>query len=205
MNKRNALKTLATGAVLACTLPVLTACTAESAKPSFNAIDLTGSKEYGQNFSMPDQHGQRRTMADFQGKVTLLFFGYTQCPDVCPTTLSDLVAVKQKLGAKADKLQVIFVSVDPARDKPEILKAYMANFDPSFLALRGSDEELATMAKDFKIHYKKVEGQTPETYTMDHTAGDLIFDPQGRLRLYSRYGTPVDTLAKDIELLIDGA
>ena len=100
---------------------------------------------------------------------------------------------------------MIFVSVDPARDKPEILQAYMANFDPSFLALRGSDEELATMAKDFKIHYKKVDGQTPETYTMDHTAGDLIFDPQGRLRLYSRYGTPVDALAKDIELLIDGA
>ena len=205
MNKRNALKTLAAGAMLASTVALMTACNSESAKPSFNAIDLTGSKEYGQNFSMPDQHGQRRTMADFQGKVTLLFFGYTQCPDVCPTTLSDLVAVKQKLGAKADKLQVIFVSVDPARDKPEILQAYMANFDPSFLALRGSDEELATMAKDFKIHYKKVDGLTPETYTMDHTAGDLIFDPQGRLRLYSRYGTPVDTLAKDIELLIDGA
>ena len=98
---------------------------------------------------MPDQNGQRRTMADFQGKVTLLFFGYTQCPDVCPTTLSDLAAVKQKLGAKGDKLQVVFVSVDPARDTSEVLKSYIANFDPSFLALRGSDEELAKMAKDF--------------------------------------------------------
>ena len=205
MNKRNALRLIAASALLAGATGVLTACKQEAPKASFNAIDLTGSKEYGQDFAMPDQNGQQRTMADFKGKATLLFFGYTQCPDVCPTTLADLAAAKQKLGAKGDKLQVIFVSVDPARDTPEILKAYMANFDPSFLALRGSDDELAKMAKDFKIYYKKVDGQTPTSYTMDHTAGDYIFDPQGRLRLYSRYGTPVDTLAKDIEALIDGA
>ena len=205
MNKRNALRLIAASALLAGATGVLTACKQEAPKASFNAIDLTGSKEYGQDFAMPDQNGQQRTMADFKGKATLLFFGYTQCPDVCPSTLADLVAAKQKLGAKGDKLQVIFVSVDPARDTPEILKAYMANFDPSFLALRGSDDELAKMAKDFKIYYKKVDGQTPTSYTMDHTAGDYIFDPQGRLRLYSRYGTPVDTLVKDIEALIDGA
>ena len=205
MNKRNALRLIAASALLAGATGVLTACKQEAPKASFNAIDLTGSKEYGQDFAMPDQNGQQRTMADFKGKATLLFFGYTQCPDVCPTTLADLAAAKQKLGAKGDKLQVIFVSVDPARDTPEILKAYMANFDPSFLALRGSDDELAKMAKDFKIYYKKVDGQTPASYTMDHTAGDYIFDPQGRLRLYSRYGTPVDTLVKDIEALIDGA
>lgn len=202
MNKRNALRWLAGSAVLASTAGVLTAC---KSKADFNAIDLTGSKEYGQDFSMPDQHGKRRSMADFKGKVVLVFFGFTQCPDVCPTTLGDLVAVKQKLGAKGDKLQVIFASVDPARDTPEILQAYLANFDPSFLALRGSDEETAKMAKDFKVYYKQVDGQTPGSYTMDHTAGDYIFDPEGRLRLYSRYGTPVDTLAKDIEQLIDGA
>ncbi|WP_394680891.1 SCO family protein [uncultured Comamonas sp.] len=202
MNKRNALRWLAGSAMLASTAGFLTAC---KSKADFNAIDLTGSKEYGQDFSMPDQHGQRRSMADFKGKVVLVFFGFTQCPDVCPTTLGDLAAVKQKLGAKGDKLQVIFASVDPARDTPEILQAYLANFDPSFLALRGSDEETAKMAKDFKVYYKRVEGQTPDSYTMDHTAGDYIFDPEGRLRLYSRYGTPVDTLAKDIEQLIDGA
>ncbi|MEJ5028661.1 SCO family protein [Comamonas sp. MYb69] len=202
MNKRNALRWLAGSAMLASTAGVLTAC---KSKADFNAIDLTGSKEYGQDFSMPDQHGQRRSMADFKGKVVLVFFGFTQCPDVCPTTLGDLAAVKQKLGAKGDKLQVIFASVDPSRDTPEILQAYLANFDPSFLALRGSDEETAKMAKDFKVYYKRVEGQTPGSYTMDHTAGDYIFDPEGRLRLYSRYGTPVDTLAKDIEQLIDGA
>ncbi|MEF9963929.1 MAG: SCO family protein [Comamonas sp.] len=202
MNKRNALRWLAGSAVLASMAGVLTAC---KSKADFNAIDLTGSKEYGQDFSMPDQHGKRRSMADFKGKVVLVFFGFTQCPDVCPTTLGDLAAVKQKLGAKGDKLQVIFASVDPARDTPEILQAYLANFDPSFLALRGSDEETAKMAKDFKVYYKRVEGQTPGSYTMDHTAGDYIFDPEGRLRLYSRYGTPVDTLAKDIEQLIDGA
>lgn len=202
MNKRNALRWLAGSAVLASTAGVLSAC---KSKADFNAIDLTGSKEYGQDFSMPDQHGQRRSMADFKGKVVLVFFGFTQCPDVCPTTLGDLAAVKQKLGAKGDKLQVIFASVDPSRDTPEILQAYLANFDPSFLALRGSDEETAKMAKDFKVYYKRVDGQTPGSYTMDHTAGDYIFDPEGRLRLYSRYGTPVDTLAKDIEQLIDGA
>ena len=202
MNKRNALRWLAGSAMLASTAGFLTAC---KSKADFNAIDLTGSKEYGQDFSMPDQHGQRRSMADFKGKVVLVFFGFTQCPDFCPTTLGDLAAVKQKLGAKGDKLQVIFASVDPARDTPEILQAYLANFDPSFLALRGSDEETAKMAKDFKVYYKRVEGQTPGSYTMDHTAGDYIFDPEGRLRLYSRYGTPVDTLAKDIEQLIDGA
>lgn len=202
MNKRNALRWLAGSAVLASTAGVLTAC---KSKADFNAIDLTGSKEYGQDFSMPDQHGKRRSMADFKGKVVLVFFGFTQCPDVCPTTLGDLVAVKQKLGAKGDKLQVIFASVDPSRDTPAILQAYLANFDPSFLALRGSDEETAKMAKDFKVYYKRVDGQTPGSYTMDHTAGDYIFDPEGRLRLYSRYGTPVDTLAKDIEQLIDGA
>ena len=202
MNKRNALKTLAAGSMLASTLALMTACNSESAKPSFNAIDLTGSKEYGQNFSMPDQHGQRRTMADFQGKVTLLFFGYTQCPDVCPTTLSDLAAVKQKLGAKGDKLQVVFVSVDPARDTPEMLKSYIANFDPSFLALRGSDEELAKMAKDFKIYYKKVDGKTPTSYTMDHSAGSYVYDTKGNVRLYYRYGSGVAALVSDIRLLL---
>ncbi len=205
MNKRNALRLIAASVLAAGAAAVLTACKPDQAKASFNAIDLTGSKEYAQDFAMPDQNGQQRTIADFKGKVTLLFFGYTQCPDVCPTTLSDLATVKQKLGAKGDQLQVIFVSVDPARDTPEILKAYMANFDPSFIALRGSDEQTAQIAKDFKIYYKKVDGQTPTSYTMDHTAGDYIFDPQGRLRLYSRYGTPVDTLAKDIEQLMNGA
>ena len=205
MNKRNALQLIAKSALLAGATGILAACKPAAApKASFNAIDLTGA-DYGKDFAMPDQNGQRRTVADFKGKVTLLFFGYTQCPDVCPTTLTDLAAVKQKLGAKGDQLQVIFVSVDPARDTPDILKAYMANFDPSFLALRGSDDELAAIAKEFKIYYKRVEGSTPTSYTMDHTAGDYIFDPQGRLRLYSRYGTPVETLAKDIEQLIDGA
>lgn len=182
----------------------MTACKQAQKPPSFNAIDLTGSTEYAQDFAMPDITGQLRTMADFKGKVVLVFFGFTQCPDVCPTTLSELAAVKQKLGAQGDQLQVIFVTVDPARDTPEILQAYMANFDPSFIALRGSDEETAKMAKDLKIFYKKVDGTTPGSYTMEHTAGDYLFDPQGRLRLYSRYGTPVDSLVSDIKILLGG-
>ena len=204
VNKRHVLRWMAATWV-AGSAGVLSACKQEEPRASFNAIDLTGSNAYGQDFSMPDQHGQRRSMADFKGKVVVLFFGYTQCPDVCPTTLSDLAAVKQQLGAKGEQLQVVFVTVDPARDTPDILKAYMANFDPGFVALRGSDEELAKMAKDFKIYYKKVDGKTPTSYTMDHTAGDYLLDPAGRLRLYSRYGTSVDALAHDIEQLIDGA
>lgn len=205
MNKRNALRLIAASALLAGATGVLTACKQEAPKASFNAIDLTGSKEYGQDFAMPDQNGQQRTMADFKGKATLLFFGYTQCPDVCPTTLADLAAAKQKLGAKGDKLQVIFVSVDPARDTPEILKAYMANFDPSFLALRGSDDELAKMAKDFKIYYKKVDGKTPTSYNMDHSAGSYVYDTAGRLRVYNRYGSGAQALGADVRALLQEA
>jgi protein SCO1/2 len=121
--------------------------------------------------------------------VVVVFFGFTQCPDVCPTALAELAEVKRMLGKDGDKLQGIFVTVDPERDTPEVLKAYMANFDPSFLALRGTPEQLAAMAKDFKVYYKKVDGKTPTSYTMDHSAGSFVYDTQGRMRLYTRYGS----------------
>jgi protein SCO1 len=141
-------------------------------------------------------------MADFKGKVVVLFFGYAQCPDVCPTTMTEMAQVKQQLGSDADKLQVVFVTVDPARDTPEVLKAYMANFDPSFLALHGTPEQIANVAKDFKVYYKKVEGRTPGSYTMDHSAASFVFDPSGKLRLYTRYGTGPQALADDVRLLL---
>ncbi|GAB2454597.1 SCO family protein [Comamonas humi] len=202
MNKRNALQWMAKSALAVGAAGLLAACQKE--KASFNAIDLTGA-DYAKDFSMPDQEGKLRTLADFKGKVVVVFFGYTQCPDVCPTTMLELANVKKQLGAKGEQLQVVFVSVDPERDTPEVLKAYMANFDPSFVGLSGSPEQLAAMAKDFKVYYKKVEGSTPGSYTMDHSAGDYIYDPQGRLRLYSRYGTPGEQLAGDIQKLVDGA
>ena len=140
---------------------------------------------------------------DVRGKVVVLFFGYTQCPDVCPTTMTELVEVKRRLGADGDRLQVLFVTVDPVRDTPAMLKAYLANFDPSFLALiPASPQELAEVAKAFRIYYKKVEGRSPTSYTMDHSAGSYIYDTHGKLRLYSRYGARVEDLAEDVRLLL---
>ena len=171
-------------------------------KPQFVSIDITGA-DYARSFKLPDHNGQVRTLDDFKGKVVAVFFGYTQCPDVCPTTLTEWVEIKRQLGAQGDRLQGLFITVDPARDTPEVLKAYMANFDPSFLALiPENDEALAQVAKEFKIIYKKVDGKTPGSYTMDHSAGSYLFDPQGRLRLYSRYGNRVDGLVADIRLLL---
>jgi protein SCO1/2 len=150
-----------------------------------------------------DQHGQARRLADFRGKVVVIFFGYTQCPDVCPTTMSELAEVRKLLGAQGEKVQALFVSVDPARDTPQVLQAYMANFDPSFIALYAqSPEHLAALAKDFKVYYKKSEGKTPGSYTMDHSAGSYIYDPEGRLRLYTRYGSGAAAMAADIRLLL---
>jgi len=178
---------------------VLASC-AES-KPQFKSVDITGA-DYAKDFSLTDHNGQRRSLQDFRGKVVVVFFGFTQCPDVCPTSLAELAEVKKQLGADGDKLQAIFVTVDPERDTAPVLKAYMANFDPSFLALRGTPEELAAMAKDFKVYYKKVEGKTPTSYTMDHSAASYVYDPQGRLRLYTRYGSGAQALASDIRLLL---
>ena len=178
----------------------LSAC--DPSKPQFVSIDITGA-EYARGFKLPDQNGQVRTLDEFKGKVVAVFFGYTQCPDVCPTTLTEWVEIKRQLGSDGDRLQGIFITVDPARDTPEVLKAYMGNFDPSFLALIPENvEALAQVAKEFKIIYKKVDGKTPGSYTMDHSAGSYLYDPQGRLRLYSRYGNRIEGLVADIRLLL---
>jgi protein SCO1 len=172
-------------------------------KMQFKGVDITGA-DYAQNFSLPDQFGNTRTIADFKGKVVVVFFGFAQCPDVCPTTMAELAEVKKSLGKDADKLQAIFITVDPERDTPAVLKAYMENFDPSFIALRGTLEQTAAVAKHFKTYYKKNEGKTPGSYTMDHSAGSYVFDPQGRVRLYTRYGDGKGAvaLADDIKLLL---
>ena len=181
---------------------LLSACA--EVKPEFKSVDITGA-DYAKNFQLTDHNGQPRSLKDFQGKVVALFFGYTQCPDVCPTTLVELAEIKKALGAEGSKLQGVFVTVDPERDTPEVLKAYMANFDPSFLALRGSPEELAAVAKDFKIYYKKVDGKTPTSYTMDHSAGSYVYDTAGRLRVYNRYGSGAQALASDVKALLGEA
>ena len=177
----------------------LSACSPEPA--AFKSIDVTGAN-YAQGFTLTDQDQQSRSLSDFKGKVVVVFFGYTQCPDVCPTSMNELAEVKRLLGTDGDKLQGVFVTVDPARDTAAVLKAYMANFDPSFVAFVPTPEELEKVAKDFKIYYKKAEGKTPTSYTMDHSAGSYVYDTQGRLRLYSRYGSGAQALAHDIALLL---
>jgi protein SCO1/2 len=170
-------------------------------KPKFVAIDVSGA-DYAKDFLLTDHNGQPRSLPDFRGKVVVMFFGYTQCPDVCPTSMTELAEVKKLLGPDGDKLQGLFVTVDPERDTPGVLKAYMANFDPGFLALYTTPDKLAAVAKDYKVYYKKVEGKTPTSYTMDHSAGSYIYDTQGRLRLYTRYGSGASAMAADIKLLL---
>ncbi len=171
------------------------------AKPAFRGVDITGA-EYARTLSLTDQFGQPRTLADFKGKVTLVFFGFTQCPDVCPGTLSELAQIKAKLGADGKRVQGVFVTLDPERDTPELLKAYMAGFDPSFIALRGTLEQTAQAAKEFKVFYAKAPGKSPDSYSIDHTAGSYVFDAKGRVRLFERYGSGPDALAADLKALL---
>ena len=194
MNKRQWLGGLGLLALLA-----LGAC--GQGKPAFRGVDITGA-EYAQGWELADQNGHVRTIKDFAGKVVIVFFGYTQCPDVCPTTMQELSDVKRLLGADGDKLQAVFVTVDPERDTTELLKAYVENFDPSFVALRPTPEQLPAVAKEFKIYYKRVEGKTPTSYTMDHSAGSYAFDTQGRVRLFNRYGSGAKVLAEDFKWLL---
>jgi protein SCO1/2 len=172
-----------------------------AADAGFKAIDITGA-DYAQALSLPDTEGRMRSLAEFRGKVTVVFFGYTQCPDVCPSTMAELAQVKQSLGPAGEDVQGVFVTVDPARDTPELLKAYVASFDPGFVALRGDEDQTRAAAKAFKIFYAKREGSTPTSYTMDHTAGSYVFDRQGRIRLFTRYGTGPEALAHDLKVLL---
>jgi len=186
-----------------CFAAFLIALTACSPKPEFKNIDITGSTAFGKDFSLVDPDGRERTLADFKGKVVVMFFGYTQCPDVCPTTLTEMQQVMTLLGSQSDKVQVLFVTVDPERDTAAILKQYGPAFDSRFLGLRPADEAaLEKVAKDFKIYYKKVPGISPGSYTIDHTAGSYAFDPEGRLRLYIKHAQGPETLAHDLKELL---
>ena len=195
MNKRTALKALLSSLVVA----GLGACSEH--KPAFAAIDITGA-DYARDFALTVHTGRTSTLKDFAGKIVVMFFGYTQCPDVCPTSMLELVEIKKLLGQQGERVQGLFVSVDPERDTPEVLKAYMENFDPSFLALYTTPEKLKILTKDYKVYYKKVDGPTPTSYSMDHSAGSYVYDTHGKLRLYTRYGSGAALLAGDIKLLL---
>jgi protein SCO1/2 len=168
--------------------------------PSFKNTDITGA-DYGKDFTLTDHTGKTRTLADFRGKVLVVFFGYTHCPDVCPTTLADLKIAKEQLGRDGARLQVVFVTVDPERDTRELLANYVPAFDPSFLGLYGDVAGTARVAKEFKVFYQKVPGKTPASYTVDHTAGSYVFDSQGRLRLFVRPGN-IQNLVADLKTLL---
>jgi protein SCO1/2 len=174
---------------------------APAKKASFRSIDITGA-EYARGLELPDADGKNRTLAEFKGRVIVVFFGYTQCPDVCPTTMAELSEVRRALGPDADKLQGIFVTVDPERDTAAVLKAYVDNFNAGFVGLRGSSEQIKQVAKEFKVFYAKVPGRTETSYTIDHTAGAYVFDTQGRIRLFSRHGAGAKALEEDVRALL---
>ncbi|MGM9488954.1 SCO family protein [Ideonella sp. YS5] len=171
---------------------------------AFQGIDITGA-DYARQLNLTDADGQPRTLADFKGKVAVVFFGYTQCPDVCPTTLAEIAAVKKKLGEQGDKVVGVFVTVDPERDTAPVLKAYVNSFGPGFVALRGSVDQTKDVAREFKVFFAKVPGKADGSYTMDHTANSYVFDPQGRVRLAERYGAGAEALAQDVKALLEGA
>ncbi len=169
--------------------------------PTFRFTDITGA-EFARKLELPDADGKPRSLADWKGKVTVVFFGYTQCPDVCPTTMTELAAIRKSLGSEGDRVESVFVTIDPERDTPTILKAYVANFGPGFTALRGTPEQTAAAAKEFKVFFAKVQGKSAGSYTMDHSAASFVFDPAGRVRLFVPYGSDPKVLATDIRQLL---
>lgn len=172
-------------------------------KSSFKNTDVTG-LGYARDFRLTDHNGKQRSLADFRGKVTVVFFGYTQCPDVCPTTMAEMSEVMKTLGPDADRVQVLFITVDPERDTPELLAQYVPSFDKRFLGLTGTPAEIDKVAKEFRVFYQKVPGKQPGSYTMDHTAGSYVFDANGRIRLFVRHGQGPEALAKDLKVLLNG-
>lgn len=168
---------------------------------SFNAVDITGA-DYAKDLSWREASGTEHRLSEFKGQLVLVFFGYTQCPDVCPTSLSELKEIKASLGPEGQKIRTLFVSVDPERDTQEVLDAYMANFGEDFKGISLSPEQLSRTAKEFKVFYQKSPGPTPTSYAMEHTAGFYVYDTKGQLRLFVRYGTPKESLMKDLQTLL---
>lgn len=180
---------------------VLAACKPVPEPPVFQATDITGAA-FARDFKLTDHNGQTRTLASFKGKVVAIFFGYTHCPDVCPTTLSDFAAALKQLGPQADQVQVLFVTVDPQRDKPELLKQYVPAFDPRFLGMTTDEAGLKALAKEYKVVYQKTSVKGADNYLIDHSAGTYVYDTESRLRLLIPYGSSPDLIAQDLKTLL---
>ncbi len=181
----------------------LAGCDKLATKPaSFQNTDVTG-LQYAQDFALTDHNGKARTLADFKGKVVVMFFGYTQCPDVCPTTMAEMATVMKELGPQAEQVQVLFVTVDPERDTQALLAQYVPAFDQRFLGLYGDAAATAKVAKEFKVFYAKVPGKQPGSYSMDHTAGSYVFDKSGKVRLFLRHGQGAAPIVHDLKQLLN--
>jgi protein SCO1 len=194
-------KTLTAMALAALVALPLAGCDKPAARPSFDNTDVTG-LSYARDFALADFDGKPRTPADYKGKVVVVFFGYTQCPDVCPTTMAEMASVMKELGPQADQVQVLFITLDPERDTPALLKGYVPQFDKRFVGLAGTPEQTAQVAKEFKVFYTKVPGSAPGQYSIDHTAGSYVFDRSGKLRLFVRHGQGAAPLVHDIRQLL---
>ncbi len=181
----------------------LAGCERAAQQPALQLTDITGAK-FGRDFRLTDHNGRERTLADFRGKVVTVFFGYTHCPDVCPTVLAEMAQVMRELGPDAEKVQVLFVTVDPERDTPAVLQRYVPAFHPGFLGLYGDADAIARTAREFKIVYQK-QALPGGGYTVDHSAGTYIYDPEGRLRLYASYGSGAAKLLHDIRILLQNS
>ena len=200
MNRRVLLRALAGGTGLA-GVAALTGCDLGTGKPKFNNVDITGA-DFGRNFELTGADAKPRKLADFKGKLVVVFFGFTQCPDVCPTTLATMAQAVKKLGPDGDRVQVIFITVDPERDTPAVLAQYVPAFDGRFIGLYGNAEQTAKTAREFKVFYEKVPGKSAGSYSIDHTAASYVFDTNGRLRLFIKHDQPLDWIVADLKTLL---
>ncbi len=190
-------------AFLAAILILFAAACGQPAGPRFQLTDVSGAP-FGKALALTDHNGKARTLGDFKGKAVVIFFGYTQCPDVCPTTLSEMAKVVKELGSDGERVQVLFVTVDPERDTPELLRQYVTAFNPTFLGLHGDTAATSRVTKEFKIFVQKQPSKSGG-YSVDHSAGSFVFDPQGRLRLFAQHGVAAPALVADIRTLLKPA
>lgn len=200
----SAFKSIRGFAVLVAVMAFLLAGCSKQADVAFKNTDITG-LDYAKDFALTDHNGKPRTLADFRGKAVVVFFGYTQCPDVCPTTMAEMAEVMKQLGPLADRVQVLFITVDPERDTQELLSQYVPAFDQRFLGLVGDKAAVEKVGRDFKVFFQKVPGKQQGSYTMDHTSGSYVFDPQGRVRLFVRHGQGPEPIAHDLKILLSGS
>jgi protein SCO1/2 len=181
---------------------LLSACGADKkASAPLIGTDITGA-DFAKDFSLLDHHGQKRQLKDYIGKAVVMFFGYTHCPDVCPTTMADMAKAMKLLGEQANQVQVIFITLDPERDTQEVLAKYVPSFDERFVGLYGNAAQTAEVAKTFKVFYEKQVEAGKSGYTIDHSAGSYVYDKTGKVRIYFKYGQKPNEMVSDLKQIM---